>query len=101
MHKMAEQTVNFEDIKRRILLILKRYGVKRAGLFGSLVRGEMQRKSDVDVLIQLEKPIGLFNFVGLKLELEDKLGRKVDLVEYDAIKPLLKERILKEEVRIL
>ncbi len=90
-----------EGIRRNVLPILARYGVRRAGLFGSVVRGELSRRSDIDILLELERPIGLFEFVGLKLELEESLGRKVDLVEYDSIKPLLRERILKEEVRIL
>jgi len=52
-------------------------------------------------LVEIEKDISLLDFVGLKLEIEDKLGKKLDLVEYNAIKPLLRERILKEQVVIL
>jgi predicted nucleotidyltransferase len=92
---------HIEEIKRRILSILKRYGVKRAGLFGSWVRGEMEADSDIDILVEIEEEISLLDFVGLKLELEEALGRRVDLVEYSTIKPLLKERILNQEVAIL
>ena len=73
----------------------------RAGIFGSAARGQLRRRSDVDILVELSQPISLFDFVGLKLELEEALGRKVDLVEYGAIKPLIRERILGEEVSIL
>jgi len=90
-----------EEIKRKILPILQRYGVKRVGLFGSCVRGEMREDSDVDILVEIEKDISLLDFVGIKLELEEALGRKIDLVEYSTIKPLLKERILDEQVVIL
>ena len=90
-----------EEIKRKILPILYRYGVKRVGLFGSCVRGEMREDSDIDILVEIEKDISLLDFVGLKLEIEEVLGHKVDLVEYNTIKPLLRERIFKEQVIIL
>ena len=92
---------HIEEIKRKIIPILQRYGVKKVGLFGSCVRGEMREDSDIDLLVQIEKDISLFDFVGIKLEIEEALERKIDLVEYSTIKPLLKERILKEQVVIL
>jgi hypothetical protein len=93
--------MNIEEIKRKILPILQRYGVKRVGLFGSYVRGEIREDSDIDILVEIEKDISLLDFVGLKLEIEEALGRKIDLVEYNTIKPLIKERILNEQVVIL
>jgi predicted nucleotidyltransferase len=92
---------NVEQIKRKILPVLNRYGVTKVGLFGSCIRDEMATDSDIDILVEIEKDISLLDFVGLKLEIEEVLGRKVDLVEYDTIKPLLRERILKEQVIIL
>ncbi len=89
------------DIRRLILPILQQYGVTAAGLFGSIVRGEMTEDSDIDILVEIAKDISLLDFVGLKLEIEDTLGKKVDLVEYDTIKPLIRDRILKEQVVIL
>jgi len=93
--------IDIEEIKRKILPILQIYGVKKIGLFGSFVRGEMREDGDIDILVEIEKNISLLDFVGLKLEIEQALGRKVDLVEYNTIKPLLRERILKEQVIIL
>ena len=93
--------IDIEEIKRKILPILQIYGVKKIGLFGSFVRGEMREDSDIDILVEIEKNISLLDFVGLKLEIEEVLGRKVDLVEYNTIKPLLRKRILKEQVIIL
>ncbi len=90
-----------KEIKRKILPILQRYGVKRVGLFGSFVRGQMTPDSDIDILVEIKKDISLLDFVGLKLEIEEALNRKVDLVEYDTIKPLLRERILSEQEIIL
>lgn len=92
---------HIEEIKQKVLPILERYGAKKAGLFGSCVREEMREDSDIDILVEIEKDISLLDFVGLKLEIEEVLGRKVDLVEYSTIKPLLKENILKEQVIIL
>ncbi len=93
--------IDIEEIKRKILPILQRYGVKRIGLFGSCVRGEMREDSDIDILVEIEKDISLLDFIGIKLEIEETLGRKVDLVEYCTIKPLLRDRILKEQVVVL
>ncbi|NVM56238.1 MAG: nucleotidyltransferase family protein [Candidatus Helarchaeota archaeon] len=94
-------STQIEDIKQKILPILQHYSVKRAGIFGSCVRGEMGADSDIDILVEIEKDISLLDFVGIKLELEEVLGKNVDLVEYSTIKPLLKERILNEQVIIL
>lgn len=90
-----------DAVKRKILPILRRYGVSRAGLFGSFVRGEARKDSDIDIAVRIEKDISLLDFVGLKLELEKALGKKVDLVEYGTIKPLVKKRVLDEQVAIL
>jgi predicted nucleotidyltransferase len=86
-----------QSIKKQIVPILKRQGVTKAALFGSCARDEMKKRSDIDILVNLTKDKSLFDFVGLKLELEKKLGKKVDLVSYGAIKPRLKDIILKDE----
>ncbi len=99
MNEKAIPTIN--EIRAKAVPVLHRYGAKRAGLFGSAARGQLRSRSDVDILVDLGRAIGLYSFIGLKMELEDALDRKVDLVEYDAIKPLIRERILREEVRIL
>lgn len=93
--------MNVEEIKKKIIPILKRHGVTRAGIFGSVVRGEETKESDIDVLVEIESRMSLLDFVGLKLELEDALGKRVDLGEYSTIKPIIREQILSEEVAIL
>ena len=91
-----------QEVKKIITTILNRHGVTKAGVFGSFAREEAGRKSDIDILVEIRKKnFSLLDFVGLKLELEDALGREVDLVEYDTIKPRLKDVILKEELAIL
>jgi predicted nucleotidyltransferase len=89
-----------EEISNKIIPLLIQAGATRAGLFGSAARGQMTPKSDIDLLVDLPKTMSLLGFVNLKLQLEEALKRPVDLVEYAAIKPRLKERILKEEVRV-
>lgn len=99
---MKEKPVpTIEEVKEKALPILQRYGATRAGVFGSLVRGEMRRRSDIDILVELGRDLSLLDVVGIQQELEDALGRSVDLVEYEAIKARIRERILAEEVRIL
>jgi predicted nucleotidyltransferase len=88
-------------IKQKILPILQGYEIKRLALFGSCVRGEMKKNSDIDILVDIKADISLLDFIGLKQKIEETLGRKVDLVEYDTLKPLLRERILKEQVVLL
>src|SRR3989338_7905243 len=87
-------------LKRKIIPILKKYKIKKAGIFGSYARGDYKKDSDVDILVQYRKGMG-FKFFGMGIELEEKLNKKVDLVTYDYIHPKLKDRILKEEIRIL
>jgi len=77
---------------------LKGFGVKSLALFGSAARGETRPGSDIDLLVDFERPVGLFEFVRLKLYLEKLLGRRVDLVTLDAIRPAMRERILREAV---
>lgn len=91
---------NIEKIKKKIIGILKKNKVVRAGIFGSYATGEQKKNSDIDILIEPPKGIG-FGFAGIELELEKKLNKKVDLLTYKAIHPLLKKRILNEEVRII
>lgn len=89
-----------KEIKPKILKVLRKNNVKRAGIFGSYSRGEQKKNSDIDILIEPPKGIG-FGFVGIAIELEDKLGKKVDLVTYNYISPYIKKQVLNEEVRIL
>jgi len=91
-----------EEIIRKIKPTLRKYHIRKAGLFGSYVRGEQKKGSDVDILVDIkDKKISLFGFIHIKHELEDAIRKKIDLVEYKMIRPELKKAILKEEVRII
>jgi len=73
------------------------YHVTDIGLFGSCVTGNLKRRSDIDVLVSFEHGCkDFFNYMRLKMYLEELLGRKVDLVIKEALKPRLRERILSE-----
>lgn len=88
-----------EDIKKILIKnkeILKKYKVNRIGVFGSVVRGKTKKGSDVDLLVEFEDMIDLFDFVHLNDEVQQILKRKVDLVTPDTIKPYIKPKIMKE-----
>ena len=87
-------------IKKKIIPILKRQGVLKAAIFGSFARGEETKNSDLDLLVKMPKSKTFLDMADLKVELEDKLGREVDLVEYDAIRPLIKDQILRDKKEI-
>ncbi|NOR85949.1 hypothetical protein GQ473_07610 [archaeon] len=89
------------DLKKIIVPVLKRNGVVKAGIFGSYARGEAKKNSDIDILIKFKGRKSLLDLVGVKQELEEKTKRSVDVVTYKSINPLLKERILNEEVPVL
>jgi predicted nucleotidyltransferase len=78
----------------------KKYKVKEIGLFGSYVRQEQKKKSDLDVLVTFYETIDLFTFIELENYLSDALGIKVDLVMKEGIKPRLKEKILSEAIYV-
>ncbi|MEX2017216.1 MAG: nucleotidyltransferase family protein [Candidatus Pacearchaeota archaeon] len=92
---------NLEKIKSKIINILKKYGIKKAGLFGSYARGEQKESSDIDILIKPAKDMSLLVISGLKIDLEKILGKKVDIVSYKYIHPYIKDRILNSEIKII
>ena len=77
-----------------------KYGIKRIGVFGSLVRGEADRESDLDLLVEFDEDVEmeLLRFVEIERQLGELLGRKVDLVEKDVLKPFIGQHILREVV---
>jgi len=84
-----------ETLKRFKPILQEKFKVKDIGIFGSCVRGEESEESDVDILVEFSEPVG-WEFIDLVEFLEKVLGRKVDLVTIRALKPQLKEKILKE-----
>jgi hypothetical protein len=101
---MAAKTMTLDDIKQTLTaqkpFLYEKYGVTEIGLFGSYVRGEQRTDSDIDILIELERPpkIGLMGLVGLELYLSDLLGQKVDIAIKKNLRKRIGRRILSEVV---
>lgn len=101
MRGICMQSIQFDKFRDKITAIFKKNDVKRAGLFGSFARGEAKRNSDIDILIEFKGKKSLFDLVDLKDELENSTGRSVDLVTYKSLHPLLRKKILSEQIIIL
>jgi len=84
-------------LRKNIPFLKEKYNVDKIGIFGSYIRGEESKESDIDILVDFENPIG-WEFIDLKEFLEEILNKKVDLVTVKALKPQLRENILKEVV---
>ncbi len=80
---------------KALIPILKKSNVKTAGVFGSYVKGKT-RPSDVDILVEFNKPVGLFKLVHLENELSDKLNMPVDLVTKNGLSKYIRHDVLKQ-----
>ncbi len=87
------------NVKNLIRDILKKSNIKKEEIFGSYARGEEKRNSDVDILIEFDG--SLFEMVGLRLEFEKRLKKKIDLVSHRELSPHLKKYIIQDGVRII
>jgi predicted nucleotidyltransferase len=97
---MKELEEIMAKIKEDLPYFADKYKVKSLGVFGSYVRGEQKKRSDLDVLVEFTEPIGLFEYIALERELGERTGKKVDLVMKTALKPRIGKNIL-AEVRYL
>ncbi len=79
---------------------IDKFGVKSLAIFGSVARNEAQPDSDVDILVEFAKPVGLFEFVDLKDYLQNLLGCPVDLGTPTSLKPRLHDQVLKEAIYV-
>lgn len=85
-------------IRQQQDVLARRYGVKVVGLFGSYVRGEQRRRSDLDLLVDILRPVSLLELVGAELYLSEILGVKVDLIPKRSVREELREVIFKEAI---
>jgi len=90
-----------EKYKQLILPVLNRYAIKRAAIFGSAAKGKMTKNSDVDLLIEASDGFTLFTLLKLEDEISELIKRKVDIVEYDALKSSIKKEVLLTAIPIL
>ena len=93
---------NLKTIKKLVAekrnLLRQKYGIKKIAVFGSYARGDAKPQSDVDVLVEYLTPPNIFEFLKLEQFLTRLFGKEVDLVTPKALKPLIKQRILREAV---
>lgn len=96
--------MNKNEIKNilssQLSFLKEKYHVKKLGIFGSVVRDEIEEDSDVDIMVEFESPIGFFEFIRLENFLSEKIQQKVDLISTKAIKPIIKNDILKETIYV-
>jgi uncharacterized protein len=89
-----------EDLRSHLPELRERYGVTYLGIFGSWVRGEQKKTSDVDILVEFDRPGTLLDFIHLQNDLVDLLGVRVDLVEKSGLKPTIRPYVLAEVVPV-
>lgn len=88
-------------LKNKIIPVLEQHDVIHAAVFGSFARGEEREDSDLDLLVELGEDKTLLDLVALKLELEEVLGREIDVVTNNALQSGIKEMVLEEQVAII
>jgi predicted nucleotidyltransferase len=94
----SKRYLNMINENRTILR--DKYFVKDIGIFGSVARGEQTAESDIDILVEFSEPVGFFAFLDLENFLSGALGKKVDLVTKRALKPAVKNQILKDAIYV-
>ncbi len=96
---MKQDTV-LQILKQKNAELTKQFGVKSLSLFGSVARNESTSTSDVDLLVEFNRPVGYFGLFALQDYLEKLLGCSVDLGTPDSLKPYIKERIMGEIIHV-
>jgi len=101
---MVKDTKTLEEIKTILTEhkeeLRQKYRVKEIGIFGSFVKGRQRKRSDIDILVEFDEPVTLFEFIDLEEFLGKILETRVDLVSKGALKPRIGENILKEVVHL-
>jgi uncharacterized protein len=92
--------LSIPEISQKTLPLLRKYGILSASVVGSVARGQQTSKSDIDIVIDVIQPISLLTFAKIKLELEEILQTKVDLIERSALKPRIRKYLLQDEIML-
>ena len=90
-------TRELQTIQRRSAPVFRRDGIRKASVFGSVARGDSRKRSDVDILVDVPRGMDLFEFSGLRLDLQDALKKKVDLVTFRSLHHLMRDAVLEEQ----
>jgi hypothetical protein len=100
--RKEQRALELEEIKELIRtharILMDKYGIRVVGVFGSYTRGAQKRKSDIDLLAEIDRPISLLELVGAEIYLSEVLQKKVDLVAKDDLRKELKGQILSETI---
>ncbi len=91
----------FTGIKKLVLPILKRHGIRKASIFGSVARGDSNKKSDLDLLVEFKETPSLLEIGSLYNDLKGELGVRPDIVTYASINKRLRPFIMKDKIDIL
>ena len=89
-----------EEIRKKIISILIKHGIKRILVFGSYARNEATPKSDLDLIVEFPEGTSLLDHVGIEMELSEALNMKIDLLSRNGISPYIKDQVLKEAIVI-
>ncbi|HNO83065.1 MAG TPA: nucleotidyltransferase family protein [Anaerolineales bacterium] len=95
-----KQEVVLQTLKQKNAELITKFGVKSLQLFGSVARDDATSTSDVDLLVEFNRPVGYFGLFALQDYLEKLLGCPVDLGTPDSLKPYIKERVMGELIRV-
>lgn len=95
------QTSEFKSVGKQVVNILKHYPIAKAAIFGSFAKGKENKSSDIDILIEVSQAISLFQILKIEKELQKATKRKIDLVEYTALKKSIRKNVLKEAIPII
>lgn len=89
-----------ENNREQVIKLASKYGASNIRLFGSVASGAADQKSDIDFLVDVEPGRSLFDLGGLLFELQQLLGRPVDIVTTAGLRPRIRERVLKEAIAL-
>ena len=95
-----KQDIVIQILKQKNAELTKQFGVKSLLLFGSVARNEATATSDIDLLVEFNRPVGYFGLFALQDYLEKLFGCFVDLGTPDSLKPYIKERVMEELIRV-
>jgi uncharacterized protein len=93
--------LTLDELKSKAVPVLESAGVSKAAVFGSYARGDNRPDSDIDILIEPPDRFSLLDHSGLKIELEEALGKSVDVVTYNSIKPRIRENVLSAQIQLI
>lgn len=98
--RLKQDVLDLEEITAEVIKVADQYGIVKAGVFGSYARGEANDESDIDLLFEFKEVIGLMKLGGLKIDLEETLGKQVDVLQFCAINSQIRDHVL-QEVKII